>query len=385
MNHTYKKRRTVVTSFALMTPWGNDKNLIWSMLTAGKSSVREWPDLKEEGFRFTKACRIADDKTISSLARGSWLAKTTLHNALAGSSVSFPDHTGIFIGSTLGESGAFEAMAGGAELNPADYTVNSFARLIQKELGLKGPSFSYGTACAAGNYALGAAASYISNGHADVAIAGGIEPFSRVAMTGFSRSRAMTTNICRPFDRNRDGMMLGEGAAVFILEEEEHALQRGAKPLAIIGALGLSCDAYHQTAPLPDGTGIIQAMTTALTIEDVDARKVDWICAHGSGTMASDNAEALAINTVFGADVPVSGIKGALGHSLGASTAIETAVCIMALQHNVIPPTANLEEPDPQFAIDLVRASRQKELNYILNCGYAFGGLNSALFIKKWK
>lgn len=379
------ERRAVVTSFGLVTPLGNLKEDIWSKLIAKQTAARNWEDLEKEGFRFSKACRVTENEEIPAFERGAWFAKEALGNAMVNGLSEFPEKTGIFIGSTIGESGAFEAIAAGTNLDPQKYTIDSFANLIKNKLRLSGISYSYGTACASGNYALGAAATAISRGLTDVAIAGGIEPFSRVAMTGFSRSRAMTADQCRPFDQNRDGMILGEGAAIFILEEEEHALNRNIKPLAIIGSLGLSCDAYHPTAPLMDGSGVARAMINALLLEKIELKDVDWICAHGSGTSVSDRAEALAIRNTFGRNVPVSGLKGAFGHTLGAATAIEAAICIMALQKNQIPPTVNLEKPDPEFEIDLVTSLRNKDLNYVLNCGYAFGGLNSALLIKKWE
>jgi 3-oxoacyl-[acyl-carrier-protein] synthase II len=378
-------RRAVVTSFGLVTPLGNNPDDIWSELIKGHSAAKNWKDLEDEGFRFSKACRITDSTEISPLTRGASFAREALRNAINEGYPEFTGNTGIFIGSTIGESGAFEAIAGRENLDPLKYTAESFAGMIKRDFGLNGFSFSYGTACTAGNYALGAAAAAIRNGLTDVAIAGGIEPFSRVAMTGFSRLRAMTSGQCRPFDKDRDGMILGEGAAVFILEDEEYAIDRNVKPLAVIGSLGLSCDAYHSTAPLADGSGVIRAIKSALMHEQIEPGVVDWICAHGSGTVISDRAEALAIRDIFGANVPVTGVKGALGHALGAATAIEAAICIIALQKNEFPPTVNLQIPDPEFEIDLVSEARKKELNYVLNCGYAFGGLNSALLIRKWR
>jgi len=378
-------RHAVVTSFGLVTPLGNKPDDIWSELIKGHYAAKNWQDLENEGFRFSKACRIQDYNEVSSFSRGASFARAALKYAIDEGYPDFTGRTGIFIGSTIGESGAFEAIAGGEDIDPLKYTVDSFAEMIKRDFGIDGFSFSYGTACTAGNYALGAAAAAIRNGLADVAIAGGVEPFSRVAMTGFSRLRAMTSGQCRPFDKNRDGMILGEGAAVFILEDEEHALDRKVKPLAVIGSLGLSCDAYHSTAPLADGSGIIRAVKSALSLEQIGPGNVDWICAHGSGTVVSDRAEALAVRDIFGSDVPVTGVKGAFGHALGAATAIEAAICIMALQKNEIPPTVSLQIPDPEFDIDLVIEPRKEELNYVLNCGYAFGGLNSALLIRKWQ
>jgi 3-oxoacyl-[acyl-carrier-protein] synthase II len=379
------ERRAVVTSFGLVTPLGNMKEDVWNKLTSKHSASKNWEDLEKEGFRFSKACRVEENSGIPQFERGAWLTIKALQNAMSGTSLVFPENTGIFIGSTIGESGAFEAIASGKKLDPQKYTIDSFANIIKKKLGINGISYSYGTACAAGNYALGAAANAIRSGLTEVAIAGGVEPFSKVAMTGFSRSRAMTSDQCRPFDSNRDGMILGEGAAIFIMEEEKHALNRHVEPLAIVGQLGLSCDAYHPTAPLMNGSGVACAMKNVLTLEKIVSTDINWICAHGSGTVVSDRAEAIAIRNVFGSNVPVSGVKGAFGHSLGAATAIQAALCIIALEKNEIPPTVNLEKPDPEFEIDLVCSLRTKNLNYILNCGYAFGGLNSALILKRWK
>ena len=378
-------RRAVVTGFGMVTPFGNQKDEVWQKIIEGRSAARTWQDLEEEDFRIPIACRVDEGLKIPATDRGTWFARQALELALAKHKDELPEDTAVFIGSTIGESGAFEAIASGEDLDPLKYTIDTLAGMIRNKYGLNGTSFSYGTACAAGNYALGTAASFIRKGLAEVAIAGGIEPFSRVAMTGFSRSRAMTGGKCRPFDRDRDGMMLGEGAAVFILEDEERAMKRNAEPLAVIGALGLSCDAYHATAPLPDGSGIKRAIENALFLEGINANDVDWICAHGSGTEVSDKAEARAIGEIFGNAVPVSGTKGALGHALGAATAVEAAICLLALQYQQIPGTTSLEHPDPEFDIDLVMQSRDIEINYVLNCGYAFGGLNSALLIKKWK
>ncbi len=180
-------------------------------------------------------------------------------------------------------------------------------------------------------------------------------------------------------------MILGEGAAFFVLERESHALERGAVPLAVVGSLGLSCDAWHPTAPLPDGSGMKASMKAAIEKEGLDREEIDWICAHGSGTLASDVAEAKAINDLFGAyGVDVSAYKGAIGHSLGAATAIQVALCIESILTGSIAPTVNCREPDPELGVKIVNEIRHKKINHVLNCGYAFGGINSALIISKY-
>jgi len=189
-----------------------------------------------------------------------------------------------------------------------------------------------------------------------------------------------SSGVCRPFDTHRDGMLLGEGAAMMVLEREADAVARGARPLAVVGALGLSCDAHHATAPHPEGRGAAAAFLDALATQDLAPTDIDWICAHGSGTLLSDAAESRAITTVFGTDgPPVSGLKGALGHAMGAATAIEAAVCAMAIQRQTLPPTAGLVEPE--FPLNHVREPMPARPRWVANAGFAFGGLNAVLLL----
>ncbi|MBI5917019.1 MAG: beta-ketoacyl-[acyl-carrier-protein] synthase family protein [Bacteroidetes bacterium] len=378
--------RIVVTGMGAITPLGCGLPQIWDRLLKGESSAAAWDDLAEQGFPFTVASRIPEFQT-KTFERGKEMAVLAAQQALRHAGIEPPkDSTGVFIGSTIGESLAFEKCAEGEDLAIGEYTCAIFSKAIAEKLELSGPCRAYGTACAAGNYAIGAAAEQLKKGKVDIAIAGGVDPFSRIAMVGFMRSRAMASQgVCRPFDKNRTGMLLGEGAAFLVLEREDDALARNATPLAVIGALGLTCDAYHPTAPHPDGQGMELAMRKALAKEGIGTGDVDWICAHGSGTRASDAAEALAINNLFGKNsVTVSGFKGAFGHTLGAATAIEAAMCVLSLQHRLIPPTANFEEQDPAAPLRIANMSLKSNGGWILNCGYAFGGLNSALLIGPW-
>jgi 3-oxoacyl-[acyl-carrier-protein] synthase II len=219
----------------------------------------------------------------------------------------------------------------------------------------------------------------------DTAIAGGVEPFSRLALVGFSRSRAMADDTCRPFDARRNGMLLGEGAALFVLERADDAMRRGARPLAEVVALGLSCDAFHPTAPRPEGTGMRAAMQAALDLAGLPPDAIDWVNAHGSGTRASDAAEARALLALFGASPPpVSGSKGALGHALGAASAIELAICLEGLRAQTVPPTAGHEQPDTEFGIHCTRQPAPRPLQWVMNNAFAFGGVNSSLLLRAW-
>lgn len=373
-----------ITGMGVISAIGIGVENFWQALLKGESGAREWQDLKEQGFRHTSACRVPSFQA-PLVHRGKQMAIQAAEEAIQQAGLPLQQRIGVYVGTTMGESGAFEAAAEGHPLNLSESTGNSFAHCIQEHYQLRGPAVALGTACAAGNYAVGAGLQAIRRGLIDAAIVGGVDPFSRIAMTGFSRSRAMSPDVARPFSAERKGMVLGEGAAFLVLEKESEARSRGVKPWAKVEALGLSCDAYHLTAPKPDASGGVQAMRSAIQKAGIQAKEIGWICAHGSGTRASDAMEAKAIAEVFPEQtVAVSGIKGAIGHPLGAATAIEAVATAMALHHQIIPPTVNSKEADPAFDIHLITESHPAPyLTWALNCGYAFGGLNSALLMGK--
>jgi 3-oxoacyl-[acyl-carrier-protein] synthase II len=376
--------RVVITGVGVVSPLGMSARAMWQRLVAGESAVREWPDLRDGGYRCALACRV-EEFAVDPLRRGRALAIAAAEQAAAQSGGTLPADTGVYVGSTLGESAAFESAAEGAAIDVNDYRVPSFTRGVRERFNLTGPQQSLATACAAGNYAVGAALDDLRAGRATRALAGGVEPFSRLSLVGFSRSRAMAAQRCQPFDRKRSGMLLGEGAAMFVLERAEDALARGAMPLAEVKSLGLSCDAYHPTAPRPDGSGMRDAMEAALAEGGVPAHAIDWVNAHGSGTRASDDAESRALHALFGAHLPaVSGSKGALGHALGAAAALELAICVEGLRVQVVPPTAGHDEPEIEFPVACARTARPQPLRWVLNNAFAFGGLNSSLLVGAW-
>lgn len=372
----------LVTGVGLLTPLGDMPDALWSALLAQRSAARDWPDLAAEGYRVAQACRI-EGFDAPPLRRGRALALAAAERAVRDAGLALPPGCGVFVGSTLGESEAFERAAEGAAIDLGDHRVPSFTAGVRARFGLQGPQRAVATACAAGNYAIGAALDALRAGRCEVALAGGVEPFSRLSLVGFSRSRAMASNGCRPFDARRTGMLLGEGSAMFVLETAAHAARRGARPRAEVVALGLSCDAHHPTAPLADGSGMAAAMRGALEAGGVAPDEIDWVNAHGSGTRASDAAEARALRSVFGdALPPVSGSKGALGHALGAASAIELAICVHGLCAQTVPPTPGHEEPDAEDGIACTRAPLARRLRWVLNNAFAFGGLNSALLLR---
>jgi len=383
MNPHVSEAEVVVTGMGVLTPLGDELDSLWQGLLAGETAVRHWDDLAGEGFRIPLAARVTGIAGEDAF-RGSRMAVVAARDALSNGSLVPEGILGVFAGTTMGESIAFEQAAAGMTNNLSQATAKAFPQAVHDALGLRGPIRAYATACAAGNYAIGAATQAIASGLVDYALAGGVEPISRIALAGFSRSRAMSSELCRPFDRQRSGMQLGEAAAFLLLERKHDAQARGASPLARIMSLGLSCDAYHPTAPSPDGEGMARAMICALAQAGLRPADIGWICAHGSGTRASDAAEAKAIHQVFGVASPaVSAIKGALGHSMGAATAVEAVATVLALQNKCLPPTVNLQEADPEFHLDIFNKPREVDsLRFALNCGYGFGGLNSALVLE---
>ena len=243
------------------------------------------------------------------------------------------------------------------------------------------------TACAAGNYAIAHALDVLWSGRAEVMLAGGADAFSRITYTGFHRLGAIAPERCQPFDRNRKGMISGEGAAVLVLEPAERARARGARIYAEAVGYGLSCDAHHMTAAHPEGEGAARAMERALADAGVSPEDVSYISAHGTGTPTNDRLEALAVKRVFGgiaARTPMSSIKSMIGHTMGAASAIEAAVCALALSEDRIPPTMNLEEPEDD--LDYVpNAARELPVRLAMNNAYAFGGNNASVILRKWE
>jgi 3-oxoacyl-[acyl-carrier-protein] synthase II len=259
---------------------------------------------------------------------------------------------------------------------------------VSIEFGFRGPSTIIPTACAAGNYAIGYACDLIKLGRADMMLVGGTDPFSKVAYVGFGRLNAIAPEICQPFDKNRKGLMVGEGAGMLVLEPLEDALARNANIYAEILGYGLSCDGYHITIPHPEGKGIISAMEKALKDANIKPEDVQHISAHATGTIANDKAETISIKKVFGEHakkLAISSIKSMLGHTMGAASAIEAIACALAIKNGVVPPTINYETQDPECDLDYVpNVKREMPVDIALNNAYAFGGNNSCLVLKKY-
>jgi 3-oxoacyl-[acyl-carrier-protein] synthase II len=402
------KRRIVVTGIGTVTSIGTGRDLFWKHLLAGQCGispvesfdtsqyeVHGGGEIKE--FHAADYVRTLDPKY---LGRASQLAIAAARLAMADAGLDAgaldPERTGVAMGTTSGEPQEVERFdddyVGGQldRVGPefmALYPCHVIAAHVASELGIEGVNVMIPTACAAGNYAISYAFDVLRSGRAEVMFAGGSDAFSRITYTGFARLGAIAPEVCQPFDRNRKGMIPGEGAAILVLEPLDRAAARGARLYAEIGGYGLSCDAHHMTAAHPDGDGAARAMVKALNESRLNPEEVSYISAHGTGTSTNDRLETIAVKRVFqeaAYRIPISSIKSMLGHTMGAASAIEAAVCALAIFDDRIPPTMNYEEPDPECDLDYVpNVARERRVNVAMNNAYAFGGNNASLILKK--
>jgi len=397
-----------VTGVGIVSSIGIGKDEFWKNLIAGKSGINEVERFDTSGFPTHRAGEIKDfnaaefiPKTMNKLVgRGSQLAlaasKLALEDSLFEIKIKTSDRLGVIIGTTMGEIPALELIdkfwirKGEDDVytsNIRNYPVNNLSDNVAFLLGITGPSYVIPTACAAGNYSIGYAYDLIREGKQDIFIAGGADPLSRLAFTGFNRLFAMAPEKCQPFDKNRKGMMLGEGGAMLVVEDLDHARKRNAKIYAEILGYGLSCDAFNMT--IPSEKGIVKVMEKTIRNSGIKKEDVDYISAHGTGTGLNDKTETDAIKKVFGdlADkLPISSIKSMLGHTMGTASALEAITCCLAIQDGVIPPTINYETPDADCDLDYVpNKSRKKTVDVALNNSFAFGGNNACVAFGRYR
>lgn len=400
------KRRIVVTGLGVVSSVGIGRDEFWKSIIEGKSGISEVSAFDTSLFRCHRGGEIKNfnAEDFISKRRVKFLGKAS-QMAIAASSMAYNDaglslksypktRTGVLIGTTMGEKPLEELVQAWVRGGLKDIdrhrviqaAVNNISANVAMYFKAQGQNYMFPTACAAGNYAIGYGFDLIRRGDLDCVLAGGADVFSYVAFTGFQRIYAMAPEKCQPFDKDRKGMILGEGSGILILERLDLALERGAPIYAEILGYGLSCDAYHSTAPDPGG--IARAMGKALNEAGLTYKDVDYICAHGTGTSMNDKTESLAIKLFLKErykDVPVSSIKSMLGHPMGAASAIEAIACCLVVKDDIIPPTINYETPDPECDIDCVpNVARKQKVNIALNNGFAFGGNNACLVIKKY-
>lgn len=396
------KDRVVITGIGAVTPIGIGREKFWKNALIGTSGIRKITVFSTDEFDIHHGGEVVDfdskscEAKLPGLGRAAQLAVVATEEAVVDAGWKEEElarlNPGVVMGTTMGESQTIEAIDAlwlqGESFVPSGliekYPCYSIAHAISAFYALSNISLTIPMACAAGNYSIGYAYDLIQSGKADVMIAGGADGLSRIAFTGFNRMFAVAPDCCRPFDKNRRGMIVSEGAATLILERREHALKRGAKIYAEILGYGVSCDAFHAVAPSSDG--IVRAMSKALEAAGITSEDVDYISAHGTGTPANDRAEGQAILKIMANNKHycVSSLKSMLGHTMGAASAIEAVACALSIRDQVVTPTINFETIDPEIEIDCVpNHARKAKIDIAMNNSFAFGGNNSVLVLKK--
>jgi 3-oxoacyl-[acyl-carrier-protein] synthase II len=408
------ERKVVITGMGAVTPLGNSVGTFWDGLINGRSGIAriasfDASDLASQiagevknfdgtiYFRNSKEARRTDRYTQFAVAA----AKEAFSHAHLREDVFNASRGGVIIGSSIGGlitlSEQFQIIhkKGAHRLSPFVIPMllnNMAAGIVSIELGLQGPSYSVGAACATANQSIGEAWRSIRTGEADIILAGGSEAaICEMSVGGFSAMKALSTRndapeeASRPFDRGRDGFIIAEGAGVLVLEEETHARRRGVPILAELAGNGVTSDAYHMTHPLPDGQGAARAMRFALDHARLNPEEVSYINAHATSTPVGDQCESQAIRAIFGDQpVPVTANKSMTGHLCGATGAIELIACVKSIEQNLIPPTINLTDPDPECALHhVVNVAREAKIDAVLSNSFGFGGHNSSLVVKR--
>ncbi|MBM7702578.1 3-oxoacyl-[acyl-carrier-protein] synthase II [Bacillus iocasae] len=409
------KKRVVVTGLGAVTPIGNDVETSWNNAVAGVSGIgpltrlnpdeysakvsAELKDFNVENFMDKKEARKMDRFTQYAVAASLMAVKDanlTITEEIA-------PRVGVWIGSGIGGMETFEQQfetfqqKGYRRVSPffVPMMIPDMATgQVSIALGAKGMNSCTVTACATGTNSIGDAFKVIQRGDADVMVTGGTEaPITRMSMAGFCANKALSTNpdpatACRPFDKNRDGFIMGEGAGILVLEELEHALARGAKIYAEIVGYGATGDAHHITAPAPGGEGGVRAMRQAIEDGGLQPSDIDYINAHGTSTEYNDKYETMAIKEVFGEharQVAISSTKSMTGHLLGAAGGVEAIFSVKAIETGMIPPTINYETPDEECDLDYVpNEARKQEVNTVLSNSLGFGGHNATIVFKKY-
>jgi 3-oxoacyl-[acyl-carrier-protein] synthase II len=409
-------RRVVITGLGLVTPLGVGVDETWSALCEGRSGIGEITSFDTTGFTTKIAAEVkgfnAEDflpkkearRTEKFIAYAVAAARMAVENACLTIDDTNGPRVGVITGCGLGGLHSLEMTAytvqnkGPKRCSPFFIPMligNMAPGMISIHLGAKGPNISVATACAAGAHAIGDAYNTILRGQADAMITGGVESvITPTCIAGFNAMKALSTRnddpqkASRPFDRDRDGFVVGEGAGMLILEDMAHALERGAPILAEMAGYGQSGDGYHMTSPAPDGDGMIRCMQAAIDSAGISGDVIDYVNAHGTSTPLNDLYETRAIKKVFGKSagkVPISSTKSMTGHLLGGAGGIETSFTVLALKNGIIPPTINLDNPGDECDLDYVpKVARKADITYAMSNSFGFGGTNASLVVKRY-
>ena len=404
------ERRVVITGLGALSPLGNSAQFSWNACLKGTSGIQkidfEIPDCpvsiggKLKNFDVNEYLPPKESRRIDPFIQyGVIAANQAIKDSGLSDNDYIPERVGVSFGSGIGGLHSIEKNhhilnnSGIRKVSPffvPGSIVNMISGLVSIEHQFKGPNHSVVTACSTGSHCIGIAARSVAYGEADIMIAGGAEMASTpLGIAGFVSSRALSTNdnpeeASRPWDQDRDGFVLSDGAGALVLEELEHAKSRNANIYAELVGFGMSSDAYHMTAPPESGDGAALAMSNALSDSQLNPDEVDYINAHGTSTPLGDIAETKAIKKIFSNPPVISSTKSMTGHTLGAAGALESIFSILALQDQIIPPTINLHNQDPECDLDYnANQARDKEVNVVMNNSFGFGGTNSTLVFKK--
>jgi act minimal PKS ketosynthase (KS/KS alpha) len=411
----------VITGIEVIAPGGVGRGNFWDLLSEGRTATRGITFFDPSPFRSRVAAEADFDpyahglspQEVRRLDRAAQFAVVTARGAVADSGIDLaaldPYRVGVTVGSavgaTMGLDQEYRVVSDGGRLAAVDHTYavphlydfmvpSSFAAEVAWAVGAEGPSTVVSTGCTSGIDSVGYAIELVREGSADVVIAGSSDaPISPITMACFDAIKATSAqnddpaHASRPFDADRDGFVMGEGGAVLVLEELEHARARGAHVYCELGGYATFGNAYHMTGLTREGLEMAKAIEVALDHARLDGTAIDYVNAHGSGTQQNDRHETAAVKRALGPhayDTPMSSIKSMVGHSLGAIGAIELVACVLALAHQVVPPTANYETPDPECDLDYVpRVARERKLNSVLSVGSGFGGFQSAVVLTR--
>jgi 3-oxoacyl-[acyl-carrier-protein] synthase II len=411
-------RRVVITGMGLVSPLGNDLKSFWDNLSNGRSGIGPITlfDVTQYDCRiagevrdFDPALAFKNPRDARRSDRFTQLAVAAAKSALADSGLTLPvtnpDRIGVMVGSGIGGLKTMEDQhtilmnRGPSRISPFMIPMlisNMASGIISMEHGLQGPNYATVSACATSAHGIGEAWRMIREGDADAFVAGGSEAaIVPLGIGGFGAMKALSTRndeparASRPFDKGRDGFVMGEGAGILVMEELSHAKARGAKIYAEIGGYGLSADAYHMTTPLENGEGAQRCMRMALKKAGITPEQVDYVNAHGTSTPVGDLCETRAIKAVFGEhakQLSVSSTKSMTGHLLGAAGVVESIACILAIQNSLIPPTINLENPEDECDLDFTAlTAKERKVRVAVNNSFGFGGHNATLIIKAFE
>jgi 3-oxoacyl-[acyl-carrier-protein] synthase II len=409
------RRRVVVTGMGAICAIGNTVDAVWESAAAGRSGVAPITHFDPDGFETTFAAEVKDfdpDESVGRkerrrMDRYTQLAVTATREAVAASGLEIDlvaERVGVLIGTGMGGIDTFEQGTetmlerGPKRVSPFFVPMtlpNMASGVVAIDIGAKGPNLAPTSACAASAHAIGEAALMVRYGRADVMIAGGSEaPVTRMGVAGFNAMGALSRRndapekASRPFDKERDGFVLAEGAAVLVLEELEHARQRGATILGEVIGYGSTDDANHMVQPAPEGVGAARAMGLALQDAQIDPENVGYINAHGTSTQLNERLETAAMKRAFGehaSSVPISSTKSMTGHLLGAAGSLEAVITLKALQNALLPPTINQEVPDPDCDLDYIpNEAREADVSVAMSNSMGFGGHNVSLIFRRW-